>query len=247
MASWIARTALRQAALCALLVSLAMFWIGCGGLQAEREAMPDPLDGVEAQELFDRGVALGRRGDAVRAEQYVSAAMDRGFPESEAIPYLVKICAASSRFNTALNYAEPYLEEHPEDWGLRLVVATMHLALNNRGRAQAELERIVREEPEQPTPYYLLAVLHRDAHANHADARPYFARYLELAPEGEHAEEARSALQDIEITRDPESEPGAAEPTEESPDSESTAEATSESAALLRSATKRAAKGVATW
>lgn len=226
--------------------------VGCGAAQADRESMPDPLEGMEAQELFDRGVALGRRGDAVRAEQYVAAAMDRGFPEAQAVPYLVKICAASSRFNTALNYAEPFLEEHPNDWSLRLVVATLHLALSNNGRAQSELEHVIRDVPEQPTPHYLLAVLHRDANANHADARPHFARYLELAPEGEHAEEARSALEDIEIIRPSDtddsansesSEPATTEPATGDP---TAAESTRQSA-FGSTLTTSSAKGGARW
>jgi predicted Zn-dependent protease len=163
--------------------------------------MPDPLDTVSAQELFDRGVQLVADEDYVRAEQYLVAAMERGHPEDAVMPPLLASCVQSSRLSAALRYAEPYLDRHPEAWSLRLLVATIHMGLGDAPRARDHLVRITVDRPDEPSAHYMLAVLSRDALGDADGALLHFQRYAELAPEGEHAEEARAAVAHPESLR----------------------------------------------
>jgi len=170
----------------------------CGGASQEApppaEMMPDPLADTEARELFDAGVRLEQGGDMIRAEQYFVAAVGRGYPEAEVVPHLVRVCIASSRLNSALSHAEPYLRAHPEDWSLRLVVANIRAGLGDYAQARIELERVIRDRPQEAMAHYTLGVLLRDDLDAPEEAWPHFERYLELAPEGHHAAEVRAAL-----------------------------------------------------
>ena len=187
--------------------ALFAFWlVACGGAAAEsgREPMPDPLDGVEAQRLYEHGVALAHRGDHLRAEQYIRAAIERGYDRGEALPMLIQVCVAASRLSAAVHHAEPYLEEHPDDWALRYVVASLHLGMGQIAQAKEHLERVIRDAPDEPDPWFALGTLHFE-HLHDIDrARPYFERYLELAPEGNHADEARSAVEAHHLAPPPE-------------------------------------------
>ncbi|MDH5491710.1 MAG: tetratricopeptide repeat protein [Myxococcales bacterium] len=136
---------------------------------------------------------MAGRGDMVRAEQYLSAAMERGYPEDRVVPQLIRVCVASSRISAALSYAEPYLAAHPTQWRLRYLVATLHLGLRRIPEAVADLEAVIGQRPEDPTAHYTLGIILRDHIGDGHGAREHFSRYLELAPEGAHAEEARSA------------------------------------------------------
>jgi predicted Zn-dependent protease len=181
----------------ALLFSL--FLLGCGASAARRPPPPDPLDTISAEELFSRGVRLGQAGDFIRAEQYIAAAIDRGFSEDEAMPALMAACVQASRLSAALGYAEPYLARHPGAWSLRLLVASIHMGLAQPERARDELTRVLRDAPEEPPEaHYFLGVLHRDALADAAVSQQHFRRYLELAPQGSHRDEAISGLPDEE-------------------------------------------------
>ncbi len=157
-----------------------------------------PLASVSAEQLFKLGVGYARRGDTVRAEQYISSAKDRGYSESESVAWLVRVAVASARYNSALGYAEPYLRRHPGDWSLRFLIGNIHDALGDSERAKREFERVVREAPNEALPHYRLGILHADSFKHYDAAIPYFQRYLELAPTGRHAAEVRSLLQNPE-------------------------------------------------
>lgn len=166
----------------------------CGGAQRTPQQIPDPLEGVDAQVLFDRGMALAQAGDMLRAEQYFAEALEGGYPEEQVVPLLIRVCVASSRMNSALGHAEPYLQAHPDDWSLRFLVATIHLGLGNIERARNELEQVIAQAPDEANPYFSLGVVHRDELADRDQARAYFQRYVELAPDGVHVAEARALI-----------------------------------------------------
>lgn len=169
--------------------------LGCAGASSStRTPTPDPLADVEADELYGHGLGMAERGDLVRAEQYILAAIEKGFDRGEALPSLLRVCIASQRYAIALRHANPYLQEHPEDWALRYLVATLHLAIGSEERARTELEKVIRDAPEQAVPYYTLGMLHHERHADMGAARQYFERYMELAPRGAHVEEVRDLL-----------------------------------------------------
>jgi len=175
---------------------------GCGGASPggpRAGQSPDPLDSVSPEELFRRGVLLGQAGDSVRAEQYIAAAIDRGFSEDRAMPALMHACVRSSRLSAALTYAEPYLLRNPSNWPLRLLVASLHMGLAQHERARQELDRVLRDAPEEPPEaHYFLGVLLRDQLDDLEGARGHFRRYLALAPQGDHRDEALAALPEEE-------------------------------------------------
>ncbi len=168
---------------------------------AVRQPMPDPIADVEGQELYDAGMRLARTGDLLRAEQYVKGAMERGFPVERALPSLLKICVAASRLNAALRYAEPHLRDHPEDYRLRTLVASIHLGLGNVDDAETHLREVIEHAPSDPPAYYLLGMLHREEHDDPAAGDAYLRRYLELSPNGVHAAEVRNMLRPREPIR----------------------------------------------
>ncbi|MCB9598988.1 MAG: tetratricopeptide repeat protein [Sandaracinus sp.] len=177
--------------------------VGCGGStpRESRPAMPDPLGDVQAEELYGHGAALAQQGDTVRAEQYVVAAIERGYPVGDALPLLIEVCVASNRLSSALSHAEPFLREHPGQWPLRHVVGTLYLGLGRVDDAQREFERVVSEAPDAAMPHFHLGMLLYETRGDRDAARPHLERYLELAPEGRHVAEARSVLTSRTIQR----------------------------------------------
>lgn len=166
-----------------------------------RPAMPDPLADVEAEELYAHGAALAQQGDSMRAEQYIVAAVERGFPVEEALPLLIQVCVASDRLSSALSHAEPHLRQHPDRWPLRHVVGTLYLGLGRVDDAQRELERVVDQAPNAAMPHFHLGMLLYENRGDREAARPHLERYLELDPEGRHVAEARSVLTSRDVRR----------------------------------------------
>lgn len=169
-------------------------WAGCGAARTDAPPPGDALDQIEAAQLFHLGNELAERGDSIRAEQYLSAAMARGYPDAEVIPRLMDVCIGASRLSAALGYAEPYLTQHDDDWALRLLVATLQMSLHQNEPARGNLERVLADRPDEAAAHYLLGVLLRDRFAATTDANVHFSRYLELDPAGRHAGEARMSI-----------------------------------------------------
>ncbi|HKY34852.1 MAG TPA: tetratricopeptide repeat protein [Polyangiaceae bacterium] len=151
--------------------------------------------GAEAEWLFTQGTAAAARGDSVRAEQYLTLARDRGYPAERVLPALLKVCLGSSRLRAALDYAEPHLRQHPQQDALRFLVANIHVGLGQPDEALAELGRLTDRNPRFERAYFLRALLlsERDA----AGAIEALRAYLDLAPRGEHAAEARGRLSEL--------------------------------------------------
>jgi tetratricopeptide (TPR) repeat protein len=158
----------------------------------------DPIQKVAATDLYQQGVALYQQGDLIRAEQYFSASMTHGYPARAVLPALLKTCLAGSRIRAAAHYAAQHLEKSPEDWGLRYVLASLHMSLGNHDSARRELLRVTQAWPRFSSAHYLLAVLYRDDLLDVKAARSAFGQYLRLDPHGEHAAEAREFLRQKE-------------------------------------------------
>jgi tetratricopeptide (TPR) repeat protein len=175
--------------------------IGCAGASAEagagssRDPSVDALDRVPPEQLYQRGELLSRSGDLLRAEQYVSAAVARGYPERAALPLLLRVCVASSRFGLALQHAAPYLQHHPDDYRLRYLVAAVQLGMNRVDAAQRELERVLRDAPDYADAHYLLGVILRD-HGDEAGAAAHFDAQQRLDPDGLHGAEVAAWLRE---------------------------------------------------
>lgn len=165
----------------------------------------DPLKNISKEELFDQGIALARAGDMIRSEQYLAAAYDKGYNPEQVLPVLLAVCVQSSRLSAALNYATPELDHHPHNWSLRTVVASIHMGLENFERAEAEFVQALRDAPEtnRAPIHFQLASLYHDKLNQDEKAKPHYEAYLSLAPEGEHKDEARFALDNIQSTNAP--------------------------------------------
>jgi tetratricopeptide (TPR) repeat protein len=183
------------------LAALSLSGSGCGaGAAPAVNDVTDAAANRDAAELFRQGQRAAEQGDTVRAEQYLSMAHDRGFDASKLLPSMLRVCLSSSRLRAALNHAEPYLREHPNDRSLRYLVATIHLGLGQLDDARIDLNHLVSNDSNDANAYYLLGVL--ESGANVQVALAHFRRYLELAPRGEHAVEVQSRLKDLSVRID---------------------------------------------
>lgn len=154
----------------------------------------EPPAELSAERLYERGLEAGRTGDSTRAEQYLAAALERGYPAEQAFPELLGTCIAADRFDVALHYARARLLHRPQAWALRYLVASLHLATGQDAPALVEIERLIAERPERGEPHYLHGVVARDHLRDPRRAQRAFQRYLQLAPRGPHAAEARAFL-----------------------------------------------------
>ena len=158
----------------------------------------DTLASVTADQLFEFGLHHAGQGDLQRAEQYLSAARQRGYDERVAVFWLVRVCVVAGRYHSALEHADAYLRKQPDDWALRLVIASIHEALGDFGRARAGLESIVQSEPTRALPHFRLALLYSAQHADTATVRHHLQEYLRLAPDGSHGPEADATLRALD-------------------------------------------------
>jgi hypothetical protein len=98
------------------------------------------------------------------------------------------------------------LQQQPDDWRLRVVVAALELALGRPAQARDELQRVLLSQPDAAEAHYLLAVLHRDSFGDATEARTGFRSYLRHAPGGRFATEARGFLDQDDAPQVPTSE-----------------------------------------
>lgn len=182
-------------------LALGLFLGGCGGATSPEARTPTaPEQGPSATYLMNEGRLAASRGDTVRAEQYIALAIERGFDERRALPLLLATCIKGSRLRAALNYAEPYLRDHPEDAALRYLVATIEVGLGDDEGARRELGVLLREAPDHGEARYLLGLLELEHDA--AAATEHLREYLRLEPRGRHAADVRVRLLELEQRRE---------------------------------------------
>ncbi len=197
----------------------------CAAIAASSFACAPPKEGKVAREvriaraenapdkLVEKGKAFQEVGDLTRAEQYYAAALQSGASEKEVLPLLLRVCVQANRYQVAVEYAEPFLKRHPGDWRLRMVVASLQLAIGHPAVAREHYERVLEQNPDEPTAHYALAVLLRDELHDRVGADTHFRAYLRVLPDGPHAEEAReSLLKPVVPTSEPVAEPETAMP-----------------------------------
>jgi Tfp pilus assembly protein PilF len=146
------------------------------------------------EKLLARGHGFAVVGDMTRAEQYFASAYEAGADEKVVLPLLIETCVSDGRYRSAIEYARPYAERHPEDVRIRFVLGTLYQAVGDYKAARAELEVVVKRAPGHADAHYALAVLLRDEMSDASAAETEFREYLRLAPQGPHAEEARASL-----------------------------------------------------
>jgi tetratricopeptide (TPR) repeat protein len=171
--------------------------VGCSSAPPPEAASPATVARQRAEiarSLLETGRALAAQGDALRAEQYLRAALEGGASRRDVLPLLISVCIASQRYRAAIADARLFLRDHPGAGRLRFVLASLLAGIGDFPAAVDELTRLVSSEPEHELGHYALGVLYRDRlrHAERADHE--FRAYLQLAPGGAHAEEARASL-----------------------------------------------------
>ncbi|HEY2736310.1 MAG TPA: tetratricopeptide repeat protein [Polyangiales bacterium] len=194
-----------------LLSQLALSSIACAGRQTAiadaKTVAPDPLDRIDPSALFARGERLAKQGDPIRAEQYLSASLDRGFPAVRALPLLLRVCIASSRLAVALQYATPYLRLHPDDYHLRYLVAAVQLGLGRPEESKRQLELVLQDAPDYADAHYLLGIVLRDHLQQGERAAEEFALHQQYSPRGLHGAEVAAYLRERARADAPDSHP----------------------------------------
>jgi len=175
------------------LVAVASLGLGCASSQVKNTPRTDPLREASSADLLERGKALLAQGDYIRAEQYLTGAVKLGKKRQDVLPLLLEACVRSGRYHAALGHANESLTHNPEDWRLRFMVATLYYSLGDTVRAQEELARVLREESSYAPAHYVLGEV-LVAVGDAASSKASFERYLELAPKGARAAEARARL-----------------------------------------------------
>jgi len=187
---------------CAALALAAALVLGCAG---GRGAGADTASAVEKGYAPDRLLELGRAhrraGDATRAEQYFASVLDsRSATETQraaALKEVLATCIEAQRFRVAIDYAEPELRKHPNDVTLLRLVATLAAAAGDGLKARESYERLLARAPNDPEAELGFARVLRDSFADRREASLHFDRYLQLAPNGPYAQEARSFVAEV--------------------------------------------------
>lgn len=154
-------------------------------------------DSRPAAELIARGREAAARGDAVRAEQYLSLAIEEGADRRQVLPMLLQACLRSSHLRAALNHAEPYLLDHPEDDTLRYLVATIHLGLGQVVPARRELGLLLQRDESNPDAHYLLGII--ESAGNLDAARAHFLAVVAHSKDEEQKIEVQSRLAELTL------------------------------------------------
>jgi tetratricopeptide (TPR) repeat protein len=170
----------------ARLVLLVCMLAGCATIKPPAPVAPD------GNFLVQQGIALASQGDDLGAEQYFEAAIRAGYPAGPATRLMVGSCIAGGRLERARSHAQRYADSHPDDWIFQHVLASIAFAEGQGMQARVLLSMLLSDHPEHAPSQFLLGMVLRDQLGDIDEARGAFARYLELAPSGEHAEEARA-------------------------------------------------------
>jgi Tfp pilus assembly protein PilF len=148
----------------------------------------------QPEKLIEKGKAFASLGDTSRAEEYFAAALAHGASDAVVVPLLIKVCVRDNRYELAIDYAQRYAQQHPNDARIRYLLGTLYAAIGDGGRARRELEFVVLAKPDDPEPHWALAKVLQDQGKDPVLADGQFREYLRLAPTGSHAEEARASL-----------------------------------------------------
>lgn len=152
---------------------------------------PDPLVSANGQLLYQQALHYMEHSDWNRAEQYLLASQTHGMSEERVTPKLVDVCIKASRYRAALQYAEQFVQRHPDRPSMVLLMATLQMAVGELMRAKSGFEHLLILEPDNADGHYLYATLLRDRLAETKEASKHYSKYVQLSPDGEHAAESR--------------------------------------------------------
>jgi tetratricopeptide (TPR) repeat protein len=179
-----------------LALLLAVLALGCANTETTRvrQTAATMRKEQKPEVLLQRGKALAAIGDLVRAEQYLTAALEAGASDAKVTPALMRVCLDGKRYRAAIDYGEAYLRKHPKDARLRYLLGTLYYAVGDTGAARENLEEVTVELPDHADAHYALAVVLLDGEHDIVAADRHFRAYVRLAPSGPHADEARASM-----------------------------------------------------
>ena len=176
-----------------MIVSVALFSLAsaCGlpGLRAARSPEPMQRDHPSWGLLGDE---LMREGDPTRAAQYYETSYRAG--DRSAFPKLLAACVASRQYALAVDHGRAALARDPSNERLRLLLAALEAESGQSVAAREDFEVAASRQPGDAAAQFAAAVFFRDDAHEPGLADAYFRRYLEIAPVGDHAREARASL-----------------------------------------------------
>jgi Tfp pilus assembly protein PilF len=167
---------------------------GCARDGAKAQSASAAREDKDPAVLVEAGTAYYEAGDMLRAEQYLSAALKAGAEEKAVLPMLLRACVESKHYRLAQEVADTALAREPRNAPLRFLVGSLFVATGQAPTARPYLEQAADELPEDADVQFAVAVFFRDDLGDVARADTYFRRYLDVAPSGSHADEARASL-----------------------------------------------------
>jgi tetratricopeptide (TPR) repeat protein len=177
--------------LCAVLCA------ACAGVTPARASLSEASPRTEqlsGAQLLEVGDALARSGEHVRAEQYLMLAEQRGIAARTVMPRLLSLYAADGQYRLAIDRAETYLQQHPNEVRVRQCLASFYAAVGALDGAVRAYDRVLADLPDNAEAHFALASLLHDAGLERARMDAHYRAYVTLAPHGPHAEEARAGL-----------------------------------------------------
>jgi predicted Zn-dependent protease len=177
---------------------------GCATTSVSKEGpTPDPNASPLEKKLaanpndaavnFQLGEDAESHGDLLRAEQYYLRAEALKYDPDLVTPRIIRVLTTAHRYGEALDRCQRRLSIKPNDRATRYVEAALLVALDRPHEAERDLNAMIAEQPKDPEPYLALGRIYKDAKDGER-AKQMFHKYLELAPDGEHAAQVRFEL-----------------------------------------------------
>ncbi len=126
--------------------------------------------------------------------------------EMTSLVFRAQLYGLVERYDDAITGLTTVLELDPQNPELYLLRGQMYLALYEWDKALADYNAAIELAPDDADAYYYRGVLYasilQTGLATRDDALTDFRRYLDLAPDGDHAANAAQAITDLEAARD---------------------------------------------
>jgi len=176
------------------LLACAALAAGCAAAAPVPAARPQLQAALSERQLVEIATALERRGDTLRAGQYLSLALERGADATRLVPRLLRLHVRGGQYRLARDLAENHLRRHPRDQHTRFFLGALYMGLGMSTNAVEQYERLLKADPARAEAHFALASVLRDQGQDLGRADAHYRAYLRLRPSGVHAEEARAAL-----------------------------------------------------
>lgn len=151
-------------------------------------------DQAGAERAFERGLQFLAAGDWNRAIYHFTLAIEQDDSQINAFLQLARAYESNGDPALAVDAYGYALRLHPGLIEPRLQSARLLIRLGGRSQAAAQLEIVLRQDPQQAEAHLLMGLLMRDQPEMLPAARRHLRKYLELSPEGEIANRVRRWL-----------------------------------------------------